>query len=165
MQWTADRDKFRPGNSTPKMSFLRVLAWVMQNVLRLWQKVATNPSKKHCTRQLTSRNRNQKRSSLARRWFCFWQWIQACEVRHSLAMTHVWHYKFNIATKTAQICDQPKECEESGRKWLYMFGSRATKLATAPWRIGRLSVLRTQKGHVCTIEWNHAKLMKSNQVI
>ena len=45
MQWTADRDKFRPGNSTPKMSFLRVLAWGMQNVLRLWQKVATNPLK------------------------------------------------------------------------------------------------------------------------
>ena len=60
-------------------------------------------------------------------------------------MTHVWQYKFNIATKTTQICDQPKECEESGRKCLYMLGSRATKLVTAPWRIGRLSVLRTQK--------------------
>ena len=121
--------------------------------------------KKHCTRQLTSRNRNQKRSSLDHRWFCLSQWIRACAVRHSLAMTHVWHYKFNIATKTTQICDQPKECEESGRKCLYMLGSRATKLVTAPWRIGRLSVLRTLKGHVCTIQWNHAKLIKSNQVI
>ena len=35
MKWT-DRDKFRPMNSTPKMSFLHVLE-------RLWQIVATNP--------------------------------------------------------------------------------------------------------------------------
>lgn len=41
MKW-ADRDKFRPMNSTPKMSFLRVLV-VLQNVLRLWQILATNP--------------------------------------------------------------------------------------------------------------------------
>ena len=41
MKW-ADRDKFRPMNSTPKMSFLHVLV-VLQNALRLWQIVATNP--------------------------------------------------------------------------------------------------------------------------
>lgn len=35
MKW-ADRDKFRPMNSTPKMSFLHVLE-------RLWQIVAMNP--------------------------------------------------------------------------------------------------------------------------
>ena len=38
------------------------------------------------------------------------------ELRHSGAMTHVLYHKFKTATKTAQICDQPKECEESGRK-------------------------------------------------
>ena len=43
MQW-ADGDKFRPMNSMPKVSFLRVLV-VLQNVLRLWQIVAMNPLK------------------------------------------------------------------------------------------------------------------------
>ena len=35
-----------------------------------------------------------------------------------------------MVTKKAQICDQLKECEESGRKRLYMLGSRAPKLVT-----------------------------------
>ena len=45
-----------------------------------------------------------------------WYWIRAYALRHSGAMTHVLYYKFKTARKTAQICDQPKECEESGRK-------------------------------------------------
>ena len=45
-------------------------------------------------------------------------------------MMYVLHYKFKMAMKTAQICDQPKECEESGRKCLYVLGSLATKLVT-----------------------------------
>ena len=49
--------------------------------------------------------------------------------------------KFKLATKTAQICDQPKECEESGRKRL---GSSPTKLVTPPWRINCILLRRTQ---------------------
>ena len=59
------------------------------------------------------------------------RWLKSTMGQVQLHTSHV-HYKFNMATKTAQICDQPKECEESGRKCLCMFASCATKLVTEP---------------------------------
>ena len=147
MRWT-DRDKFLPRNSTPKMSFLRVLV-VMQNVLRLWQKVATNPLNNMVHDNLPREKRKQRKSRssldprytlLLKKQLTLWQYIRVCALRHSVAM--ILHHKLNMATKTAQICDQPKESEESGRKCLCMLASRATKLVTVPWRVG--SVLWTQ---------------------
>ena len=49
-----------------------------------------------------------------------------------------------MVTKMAQICDQPKECEESGRKRLYMFGGHVTKLVTAPYRIDCVRLRQTK---------------------
>ena len=140
--------QFLPRNSTPKMSFLRVLV-VMQNVLRLWQKVATNPLNNIVHDNLPREKRKQRKSRssldprytlLLKKQLTLWQYIRVCALRHSVAM--ILHHKLNMATKTAQICDQPKESEESGRKCLCMLASRATKLVTVPWRVG--SVLWTQ---------------------
>ena len=103
-----------------KMSFLHVLV-VMQNVLRFWQKVATNPLNNMLLDNLprgkkSSRNHEkQPWSSLhfaLEKQLTSWQWIRVCALHHSVAMTHVLHYKFNMATKMAQIYDQLKECEE-----------------------------------------------------
>ena len=83
------------------------------------------------------RKQRKSRSSLDPRYtlllkkqLTLWQYIRVCALRHSVAM--ILHHKLNMATKTAQICDQPKESEESGRKCLCMLASRATKLVTVP---------------------------------
>jgi len=67
-----------------------------------------------------------------------------------------WHWKpyFNSFRRiwrtlwpTIVSQNQPKECKESGRKRLYMLGSRATSLVTAPWRIDCVLLLRTPQSH------------------
>ena len=85
-----------------------------------------------------------------------WQWIRACALRHSGAMTHVLYYKFKTATKTAQICDQPKECEESGRKWVYrvyrVYMSMDILLLLYE-TVGLFGVIVTWKNNQCLWNW------------
>ena len=95
------RANLNPSKST--WSQLIIVVWNVQNH-NLTSKARSGP------RNQENPGEKQPRfpSHFALEQFTSWQWIRACALHHSV--------NFKLATKMAQICDQPKECEEFGKK-------------------------------------------------